>query len=337
MVPIKSYTKGTSGHKELTLTLDPMAFIFNSVAMGDVIAAAPVIKYLLDNYYVTPESHYVVAQSYFRCLFPFVSGWNFREFEDKSQVLWGIPDNIPLALLNTKSDKRFIRNTPKMIHLSQYASLKFGDCLIPMDQLNYVPLEKVDVSKFDVDFSKAVVLITSYRDVTRRWPEEEIIKLAEWIKKAGYIPVFIGKTDMDSQLDTPEKKHLIPKSNLPDNASEYGVDLRNKTSIPELATIMGMSQAVCGVDSGPIHLAGTTDVPIICGYSTILPQHRMPIRKKGKIYPLLPRMECANCESKWRAVYWNFEKCFLQHADCCKDFTADRYIEKLKLILRGVK
>lgn len=331
MIPIKRYKTTPQGDVRLTLTLDPYAFILNSIAMGDVIATAPVIKYLVDNYYVTPESYLLVVKKQFRDLFPFIPDSNVKDFDSTDEPFLGIKPGTAAGLLNKKSDKHFTRNTPKSIHLSHYASLSFADTIIPLSELNYVPLKAVDVSKFGVDFSKAVILTTSYRDVTRMWYEKDIIDLAAWIKSKGLTPVFIGKTDMDLDL---EKKHLIPKSHLGNNASEYGVDLRNQTSMLELASIFNQAVAVCGVDSGPIHLAGTTETPIVCAYPTVLPEHRIPTRKHGATYTITPKLECANCESRWRTSYHSFENCFFGHANCCKEFTADRFIEHLEKIIR---
>lgn len=327
MTPIKRITKNPH---TLTLTLDPFAFILNTIAMGDTIAAAPVIKYLLDTYYVTPESHLVIVKKQFHAFYEtFVNPNNLIDFDSTENPFWGIPDGFAVGLLNKKNDAKFVRNTPKKLHLSQYASLCYSDSLIPLDQLKYIPIKSVDVSDYNIDFTRSVVLITSYRDATREWPATEIIKLAQWITNQGLTPIFVGKTDMDQHL---EKKHLIPKSALPDNASDYGVDLRNKTDLYQLASIMDQAIAVCGVDSGPIHLAGTTNTPIVCGYSTVSPEYRIPIRN-AITYTIVPELECHNCESKWRTSFWNFEKCYFGHANCCTEFTAEKYIHYLKEIL----
>lgn len=226
-------------------------------------------------------------------------------------------------------EPRLVRTTPKSMHLAQYASLVFADRLIPLEELNYVPIKEVDVSHFGIDFSKAVVLVSSYRDETRMWRTESILQTAEWIKAVGKIPVFVGKTDMDLALPDDQR----PKSALPNDLSDFGVDLRNKTTMLELTSICGMSRAVLGVDSGPIHLAGTTSVPIICGYTSVAPEHRIPIRKEGKTYALTANIECIGCESRWRSNYWNFEKCYFNTADCSKQLTADRFVKILREIL----
>ena len=309
-------------------TLDKFCFMFNTFAMGDVIAAAPVVKYMVDNFYTDPSSYVMVAKPAFRELFPFVPDENYLDY-DKKDNLWGIPPGFAIGALNRKNEARLVRTTPKSIHLSTYASLVFADRIIPLEELNYVPTNKVDVSHFGIDFTKAVVLVSSYRDETRMWRTESLLQTAEWIKSVGFIPVFVGKTDMD--LSLPDD--LRPKSALPNDLSEYGVDLRNKTSMIELVSIFDQCKAVCGVDSGPIHLAGTTSVPIVCGYTSVAPEHRIPTRKEGKTFALTANIECISCESRWRSNYWNFEKCYYNTAECSKQLTADRFVKVLREIL----
>jgi SAM-dependent methyltransferase len=309
-------------------SLNGFCFMLNSLAMGDVIAAAPVVKYMIDTYYTEPDSYLVVAKEMFRSIFWFVPDSNYHNFEDKAND-WGIPKGWAIGVLNQKKEQGtgITRNTPKAIHLSQFAAMKICDKLLDFDKLNYVPLPEVDISHFNTDFSNAVIIVSSYRDETRMWKSEYILEVAEWLKERGYLPVFIGKTDMN--MDT----HLIPKTSLPLDVSEYGLDLRNKTSIPELASIMAKSKAVIGLDSGPIHLAGTTCTPIVCGYTSVDPKYRIPIRSKGNTYTVSSDVPCNYCESNWASSFWNYENCYLGTNECCNKMTANRFIEKLDIFL----
>jgi hypothetical protein len=332
MIPIQNKdTFIPNGGKLKTLTLDPFCFMFNSIAMGDVVAAVPVVKHMVENYYTEPSSYYVVTKAHFRCLFPFVPDANWRDY-DKKDEFWGMP-SVLLGLISTKNSPGVTRLTPKHMHLSQFASLKLADRILADKYLNYVPLDTVDLSHLEnscaINFKNTVVLVTSYRDLTRMWNAEEILKVAKWLQSKGITPVFVGKTDMEKDI----REGIIPKSALPEDISEYGLDLRNKTSIPELASIFKQAKAVCGLDSGPIHLAGTTSIPIICGYTSISPEHRIPHRLEGKTYPIVPEMECISCESRWRTNFHNFENCYFGHADCCKLMTANRFINVLETIL----
>lgn len=311
--------------EKLTLVLNPTCYMLNSLAMGDVLAAVPVVKHMIDAYHKEPSSYMVVAKEMFRPFFHFVPDANFHNFEDKDNA-WGIPEGFAICTLNQSKVKVLTRMTPRMMHLGQFAAIRLANRIFPEAWLNYVPLQDVDVSEFGVDFSKAVILISSYRDLTRAWPPESLLETAAYIEKRGYIPVFVGKTDMNMET------HLIPKTCLPDKL-DIGVDLRNKTNIPQLASIIKQSKAICGLDSGPIHLAGTTATPIICGFTSISPEHRVPYRKKGKTYTIVPNIPCIGCESRWNSHFWNWENCYLKHIDCCKSMTSDKFIEHLRKIL----
>lgn len=328
MKPISSNVTYTStGSRRITLTLDPYCFMFNSIAMGDVIAAVPTVKYMVENYYTDPASYFVVAKQHFRPLFPFVPETNFKDY-DKKDNFWGMP-SILLGLINKKKETGITRLTPKHMHLSQFASIMLADRILPDKDLNYVSLEPVDINHFNIDFTNTVVLVTSYRDKTRMWESSAILEIAEWLKSRGVTPVFIGKTDTEQDI----RENIIPKTSLPQDVSAYGVDLRNKTTIPELASIFRQTKAVCGLDSGPIHLAGTTNVPIICGYTSVSPEHRIPIRKEGKTYPVTPDIECIGCESRWRSNFWNYENCYYGDAKCCQQMTSDKFINILSTII----
>lgn len=305
------------------MVLNPLCFVVNSLAMGDVIAVAPSIKWAVENVYKDPKDYMVVAKKIFRPIFHFVPDSNFKEFE-KNENNWGVPTGFAFTTLNQK--KEFIvRNTPKHMHLAQFGSIKMIDRILSNDCLNYIPLVGCDVSGFNLP-DKYVVFVSSYRDDTRAWHVDSLLETARYVLSKGYEPIFIGKTDKDIA------PHLSSKTSLPDKL-DFGIDLRNKTSIDELASIMDKSSAVCGLDSGPIHLAGTTSAPIICGYTSVLAEHRVPIRKNGVTYTITPEIECIGCESKWGAHFWNFEKCYLKHIKCCQEMTSDKFIEHLNKIL----
>ncbi len=329
MIPFNKKVVQDNGELLSQLTLDPMAFILNTFAMGDVIATVPVIKFMVDNYLPEPDMYRVVAKKQFRCLFPFVPDTAFIDFDDKSQPLWGIPTGFAAATINKKAEGIFVRNTPKRMLLGEFGGFMMADRVMKREDLNYVPLVPVDIDKFGLDLSRCVILVTSYRDYTRSWKPEYILETAQWIRERGYIPVFVGKTDMDTEV----KESVRPKSALPDDCSEHGVDLRNKTTIPELASIMAQSAAVCGVDCGPVHLAGTTTVPIVCGYTSVSPEYRLPVRQVGKTYAIVPQITCIGCESRWHSSYHNYENCYIKTAPCVDALTAKRFTDILGTFL----
>jgi hypothetical protein len=96
-----------------------------------------------------------------------------------------------------------------------------------------------------------------------------------------------------------------------------------------LAAVDGEPVRMIGLDSGPIHVAGTTSVPIVCGFTNVAPEHRYPIRDRGIFMPIVPDLPCSHCQSRWCLNYHDFGYCYFKHADCIKQMTADKFIKAL--------
>ena len=303
---------------------DPVCYSVNSTAMGDVLAAVPVVKYAIEKYH--RECDYrVIASKHFRCFFHFVPDSKFLTTEDDT---WKFDKKYSIRRLNDVDQKNgyFCRLTPAKMALSHYAAIGLLGEILEHNSYCYVPLPEVDVSHFGVDFSKAVILVVSYRDLNRSIPAEELVKIASYVQTRGFIPVYIGRTENGAWKERPPVSPFIPPP--------FGVDLRNQTSIPELATIMSKAIAVCGVDSGPVHLAGTTSTPLIAGYTNVNWKYRVPKRMAGRTIVIEPDpMDCRYCSSVWAKDFYNFLNCFHGHNNCVKTLRAEKYIDALNSIL----
>jgi ADP-heptose:LPS heptosyltransferase len=209
--------------------------------------------------------------------------------------------------------------------LTQYGSIGLLGRVLPDHLTKYVPLQEVDVSHYGVDFSKAVVIISTYRDPQRTIIASEIKKIAEYVYSKGLIPVYVGKTGAMSIW----KSHLA-KSDF--DYPGFGVDLRDKTSFLELASVMKKSRAVVGMDGGPIHIAFTTDVTVVCGFTTVSPSLRIPYRGIAKTIAVIPNIACNFCESDWSLDTWNFNNCprKLELPECVTKMTSSKFIEALE-------
>lgn len=306
-------------------SLDNIAFVFNTVAMGDVIAAVPAIKHMAKTY---PDLNYiVVVKKHFMPLFPFVPEFRFRDFDVKENM-WGIPSNFALSLINQQKNGRITRVTPKSIHLTDCGSLLLTGRLLTGRARDYVPLKDVNVDHFSIDFSNCAIIVATFRDEARKIEANVMYDICKYLQSKGVTPVIIGKTE---DLNEATRDDIKPKTDI---LSEEGIiDLRNKTSISELATIIGKSKMIIGADSGPIHLAGTTSTPIICVYTSVSPEHREPSRPNGSFHPITANIDCIGCESKWHSSFWNFEKCFTETRDCVKMISLQDFIDPINSIL----
>lgn len=304
---------------------DPVCYSVNSTAMGDVLAAVPVVKYAIEKYHRVCD-YRVIASKYFRDFFHFVPDDKFLVMEDDT---WRFDKTYSARRLNDVDKKggNLCRLTPAKMSLSHYASIGLMGEILDHNAYSYVPLKEVDVSRFGVDFSKAVVLVVSYRDVNRSIPNEELLKIAAYVHIRGFTPVYIGRTEDGAWKDRAPVSPFTPPP--------YGVDLRNQTTIPELATIMAKSLAVCGVDSGPVHLAGTTTTTLIAGYTNVDWRHRVPKRMAGRTIVVEPdpTLDCRYCSSRWAKDFYNFLNCYHGHNNCVKTLTAEKYINALIAVL----
>ena len=297
---------------------DPICYSINSISMGDVIAAAPVVQWAVRHFHANGQ-YLVLALPAYRDLFPFVPDENFG---DQTQPFSYKPP-WQLRYLNTPRSAN-ARTTSMRMHLSEFASIQLTDRIIPRDDRLYVPLRKVPVDHFAFDHTRAVYIVVTYRDAPRKITFEAVKGVAEYVAALGLIPVYIGREDDDPiWQDSPFKRSFkkLPK---------VGVSLLNMTTMLELASLFAEGRAVVGIDSGPIHLAGTTGVPIVCGYTSVGPEVRMPLRIPRRIATVVPDSECRHCQNRWQLNYHNFGTCYFGHTNCVAELTAEKFITGLK-------
>lgn len=294
-------------------------YCLNSAAVGDLIAAAPTIKHAIEEYH-SKTDYLVGIHKEFKDFFPFVPEDRFIEVKAEYNEEYSVRH---LNMLGVGG--RNCKLTPSRMKLTQYACIGLMAKVLSDVELQYIPLVPVDVSRYGVDFSKSVIIITTYRDKQRTIPAAEITKIAEYVYSKGLTPVYVGKRGAIS----------IWKNSLAMTDFEYpgfGVDLRDDTTFRELATIMSQSKAVVGVDGGPIHIAFTTQTPVVCGFTTIKPELRIPYRGIAKTIPVVPNIFCNFCESDWNLNFWNFSNCprKMEVAECVTKMTAVKFINALE-------
>jgi hypothetical protein len=298
---------------------DKTVYSLNSAAIGDLIAAAPSIKYAIENFH--SKADYRVA------IFPeFLEIFHFVPLDKIINPRDEFPAGFVIRYLNPVGPKSNVAKlTPARLKLTQFASINLLGRVLTDDQMRFVPLLPVDVSKFGIDFSKAVLIVTTYRDRQRTILPAEIIKIAEYVASKGLTPVYIGRRGgISIWKDYP----AISDFEYPG----FGVDLRDQTTLGELASIMDKSRAVVGMDSGPVNLAFTTKAPVVCGFTTVSGAYRIPYRGLAPTYAVSPNINCQFCESNWSLDFWNFNKCprQLELAECVTKMTSDKFIAGLE-------
>lgn len=78
-------------------------------------------------------------------------------------------------------------------------------------------------------------------------------------------------------------------------------DWRNRFSLQQLQLLIKKSSVFLGVDSGTLHVAASTDVPIVCLFTSAHHDLRKPIRELDNdiFIPITPSVPCYGCQIRF--------------------------------------
>lgn len=301
-----------------------VVFRLREGALGDYLCWLSAIKYIAEEYnyvhgiLVSPMWFHQVSQNVLK---PFT---HWKCFADKipDKYLDGYPIRVPtIHPLNAT-----------MMHLVDLGFVYFAGLNPPPEGRDFYP--KLDLSKIKVPYmirnTKYVVFTPGATSKTRTMPAHIFNEIVAFVNGIGLTPVFLGVSSMSNGA-----RNISFEADYNLNA---GVSLINKTTILEAAKIMEEAQCVVGLDNGLLHLAATTDVPIVFGYSMVGPKHRRPRRPEGFIYDVTPdkkKLPCTFCQEQVRFFLdHDFENCIYQDFECLKSVSSEKYIEGIKEALK---
>jgi ADP-heptose:LPS heptosyltransferase len=91
---------------------------------------------------------------------------------------------------------------------------------------------------------------------------------------------------------------VVSLGTMRDYAIKGNPDLRSQLSLHQNACLLKRAACFVGNDSGLVHVAGTTDVPIVALYTSAKAEYRLPYRNGelgGGCYPIKTPLECYGC------------------------------------------
>lgn len=304
--------------------------ISSSGGLGDMIARLPAIRYVHETF------KHVALRVYWPDYFVDLAQYLLPETPRLSHArLSSAPFMLPKPYVEFDPD----RITSLSLHLTNQAFLMLTDSLPPSPKDAQYPLAKLvtmdttyPIWAIPLLQTEFVVITCGYTSRTRQWPSYHINSLAVKIREAGLTPVLLGtnnemitgvprdniKTSLDSGID----KSLF-------------VDLTNKTSLIEALGVMQRAKAVVGVDNGLLHLAHCTDVPVVYGFTTLLPEHRVPSRSCGMTEVMESLVPCKGCQSRGTFINNDWRTCIFDDYACTMTMTSDRFmagLTKLRVI-----
>jgi ADP-heptose:LPS heptosyltransferase len=260
--------------------------------LGDLICATPTIKKLHDAY-----QKKIIVISKMPELFktnPYVE----KSYKASSIDMTYIQSNYIVHnsfYLVGKKDERGVEMKHNMMDIRQFHAIHLG-FMLGQDELEcyYKPLEP----KKNFVHEKYAVIHPVNSWPNRTWSQDNWLKLAEELVKLGLTVVAIGK-------DSSETGFFNVNKPVHDMDTDHIINLMNQTSISESWHLINNAAAVITMDSGILHLAGTTETPIVELGSPINPEFRRPYRKTSK--HIYVRGGCGlHCSSnmKYALEYW---------------------------------
>jgi ADP-heptose:LPS heptosyltransferase len=307
----------------------PFNILFDNGGLGDSIAWLPALKYIYDQHPHTilnvwiPDYFLQYAQS---CLKGTESRIRLFKWSEKDKYELGHPTRSFAHNIYTNLGAHMTEHAFQILVNTQPDDKNDYNYLKP--DLKHTKIDKYNLPQ------KYVVVTTGYTSDTRVFLPQYINEITTYLNNKGYTPVFLGKT-----ATTTGSKYVIKGSFATEINYSAGINLIDKTNLFEATKVLQNSTAVIGLDNGILHLAGCLDVPIVGGFTTVKPEHRMPYRNgilgQG-YYPVVPpeSLKCRFCQSNWQfTINHNFTNCYYGDFQCTLDLKSEFYIKELEKIL----
>ncbi len=146
----------------------------------------------------------------------------------------------------------------------------------------------------------------------RDWSPVKFEILANKLRKDGHKIVCVGQS----------RDHQITAD----------VDLRNRTSIPELAYVIKNAKLFVGIDSFPMHVAQTFNTPGVCFFGSVDPQTRLI---RGCITPVVAEgLNCLGCHHRQPVPCTSLIHCETSMLDCINMVTVENMLSKINKKLK---
>jgi ADP-heptose:LPS heptosyltransferase len=249
--------------------------IINANGMGDALTSTPAIRKLSNAYsskisIISNHSNLFKNNPYIENNFTFNDVVNKSEYE-----VFSIFEQHSTSKSNQTNSLR--KHHACCTERSCAYDLGF-DLTVDELQLDFFP-DNSCIYDFK-NFNNYVCLHTTSNWKNRTWSEENWQSLSDSLSEIGFNIVILGKDYQEINFDNSicYKKCFVP-------LGKNIIDITNDgSSINDLWHIINNSKAIITLDSGPLHLAGTTDSWIFQIGSARHPEFNTPYRKGSQSY-----------------------------------------------------
>ncbi len=169
-------------------------------------------------------------------------------------------------------------------------------------------------------FTKIILINANTSDIIplRKWPLESFVELGKQILENSKITVVLtgGPDEKDACADLAQQIN-------PDRV----INFAGETSFKELITLYSISDLLITNDSGPVHFASTTEIPIVALFGPETKKIFGPMSPKAKVISL--ELACSPCIS-----VFNQKKSSCSDNQCMKQISVQMVLKETQKILR---
>ncbi len=290
------------------LTTKIKILLVRSGALGDVLLITPIIKKLFQKYdglcAITVATRYPDIFKNNPFIRKVISIRDLRRLEETYDFILDL-------------DSCYEKN--RALHITQaYNFYTFGvdatkeDCQPELFSTNQ---DKEIIESFVKNIGAPFIVCHNRIDPTqpyRNIPGKEWEALINSLRtKSGLQIVQIGNKDMDVAVGS---------------NNDGFIDMRDQFNLQQVKELISQAKLFLGTDAGPLHIAATTNTPIISFFTIAHHNLRMPLRDKDCVFiPIKPEIDCYGCQSNFSAT----DPWFCQRADyaCTSSFNMNEALE----------
>ena len=172
----------------------------------------------------------------------------------------------------------------------------------------------------DFSFKKIVLLNANASDIVplRKWSLSNFVELGKRLLENAEITVVL--------TGSPEEQEACADLALKIDPDRV-INFAGKTTFKELITLYSLSDLLVTNDSGPVHFASTTNIPVIALFGPETPKIFGPMSPHAKVISL--GLACSPCIS-----VFNQKKSSCTDNLCMKQITVEMVIQEIQKILR---
>lgn len=189
---------------------------------------------------------------------------------------------------------------------------------VPDLQLDNEGISLIVPSKFKSSLlpdEKYIGFVPGSKHFTKRWPEDYFIQLGKLMNKYGYTIVVFGSRD-DKEICSKVASQISKSKNL-----------CNDNDLFQTTADMKMCSLIIGNDSGLMHAASSSFIPLILLFGSSVEHFGFAPYKREAVILQNETIKCRPCS------HFGKNECPKKHFKCMIDLTPNIVFEKIKKAL----